>query len=225
MAKAARKRKKDDEDEEFEFPEFDEEEYLRKEIDLAKATFLSIGFAIPVALLLFELTLSGITIVAFFLGLGITFAMPRIFPFVPWPKVDWKRFERKDWIGQGSVFLFAWLAFWILLVNVPFADVTPPVIANVTVADAFKTTVSPAPGVQSDAVRNGTVWINATVYENAGIDNVTISVGGVEHVPVALPGSVYSLRLVVLPGGPQVEIRARDSAQLVAAFGFTLKVV
>ena len=40
--------------------------------------------------------------------------------------------------------------------------------------------------IQSDAVHNGTVWINATVYENAGIDNVTT----IEHDGAGNPTAI-----------------------------------
>ena len=169
VAKAAKKRKKDEEDEEFEFPEFDEAKYLRHEIELAKATFVTIVLAIPVAVLLYSLTLAGVTIVAFFLGLGITFALPRIFGLLPWPKIDLAGFERKDWFGQGGTFLFSWLAFWILLINVPFADITPPSIEGVSVNNVL------VPNESSYHVVYSPVVINATILENGALSSVVLT--------------------------------------------------
>ena len=217
VAKAAKKRKKDDEDEEFAFPEFDEGKYLRHEIDMAKATFVTIILAVPLAVLLYALTLAGVTIVAFFAGLTITFALPRIFGVLPWPKIDLAGFERKDWFGQGGTFLFSWLAFWILLINVPFADLTPPSIEAVT--------------VNGVAVRNGEghnfsagdFYINATVFENGVLDRLEFRVGST-MVNATGTGPQYRLPSVHLTSTTNVSILARDTAGHQATYSFTIAI-
>ncbi len=101
MVKAAKKRKKE-EDEEFAPPEFDEAGYLRKEVESAKVALVGVALAVPVAGLLYALTVAGVAIVAFFLGLAFVFLLPRFFRILPWPPVDTAKFERKDWITRLS---------------------------------------------------------------------------------------------------------------------------
>src|SRR6059036_4165170 len=123
---------------------------MRKELEGAKAAVVSVILAIGVAAVLYALTVAGLAIVAFFLGVATTFALPQLFNalrVLPWPKVDTTKFERRDWIGHGSTFLFSWLAFWILLLNTPFVDLTSPVIA--ATAFAGVTTVPINPVVQT----------------------------------------------------------------------------
>ena len=225
MVKAAKKRKKE-EDEEFEFPEFDEGTYLRKEVALAKATFVTIVLSIPVAGLLYALTIVNVPIVAFFLGLAITFTLPRVYAVLPWPRFDLAKFERKDWIGQGGTFFLSWLTVWILLLNVPFADVTPPLITNVTAYDGH-TQIDVRPGgvQQSQQLVRGTIWINASVFENGRLDSVTMTVQG--NIGPLTPKSLGSLRYSFeanLPETRDITIMARDGAGLESSFGFQLNV-
>ena len=217
VVKAAKKRKKDDADEEFAFPEFDEAQYLRHEIDLAKATVLTIVLAIPVAVLLYALTLAGVTIVAFFVGLGITFALPRIFGVMPWPKIDLTKFERKEWFGQGGTFLFSWLAFWILLVNVPFADLTPPSIEAVTVNGIA------VPNGEGRPFAAGEFYINATVLENGALESVVFKVGN-SLVNASGTGPQYRLPPVSISLSTRVIITARDMAGHEATYFFTIAI-
>src|SRR2546426_1806026 len=111
-------------------PEFDEVEFMHKEMRAAKATILVVLWTVPSALLSFGLTVAGAPIVAFFAGIGMMFLVKWIFPIL---KVDISQYKRKDWLGHGATFFFSWLAFWILLLNPPFADLTAPTFLSVTV--------------------------------------------------------------------------------------------
>ncbi|MBI4416962.1 MAG: hypothetical protein HY557_08265, partial [Euryarchaeota archaeon] len=82
MAKAAKRKKKED-DAKFELPEFNEVDYMRREIQGAKASIMTVILAVPVALLLFAVTLTGAAIAAFFLGLALTFLLPRVLRILP----------------------------------------------------------------------------------------------------------------------------------------------
>jgi hypothetical protein len=225
VVKAAKKRKKE-EDEEFRFPEFDERDYLRKEVLLSKATFVTLGLAIPVAVLLYGLTVVQIPIVAFFVGMAATFSLPRIFRMLPWPKLDLEKFERKDWVGQGGTFFLAWLTVWVLLLNVPFADVTPPVIAGVTVSQ--RGTVTTVFSGSSYGVKNDTLWINSTVFENGARASVTVNITGngtrTSSIVTGSP-STYALRIWIFNGTRTVTITAVDEVGLPATFQFYLNVV
>jgi hypothetical protein len=137
---------------------------------------------------------------------------------VPWPKVDTSEFERRDWIGHGGTFLFSWLAFWILFLNVPFVDVTAPVISDVRVNG-----VAVDPGVQSDQVPSGTVWVNFTIFENGELRNYGFTVGGTDVAAPTLGGSRYGAQ-VSLPSNVSrpVVITAEDGAGHVTTFEFDL---
>jgi len=227
VVKAAKKRKKEEEDEEFSFPEFDEEAYLRKEVDLSKASFVTIALAIPAGVLLYGLTLLQVPILAFFVGMAATFGLSRILPRIPWPKVDFAKFERKDWIGQGGTFFLAWLTVWVLLINVPFTDVTPPAFAGVSASDG-RMTIAISPGIQNSGLQSGTIWINASIFENGGLESVSITVTGFSSSAMApVPGfpTIWSTSIVLTsPANPTVTITARDAAGHETAFAFSLNV-
>lgn len=213
MARAAKKRKKEADDEEFQFPEFDEVDYMKREIEGAKAAILAVALAVPTAILLWALTVAGIPVVAFFLGLGLTVSLPRIYRVLPYPKVNTEKFERKDWAGHGVTFFFSWLAFWVLLLNPPFADVTSPMIAGVSVNG-----VALAPGgVQNDVIYRVNSTLNATVYENVALDSVVFIVNGTTYTPDAAPGSKFTLELPLPAGSHTITITATDVSGLTAS--------
>ncbi len=225
MPKAAKKRK-GDEDEEFKFPEFDEGEYLRKEIDLAKVTFVTIALSVGVAVLLFAMALEGLAVFAFLLGLVVTFALPRLLKVLPWPKIDLKRLERRDWFGQGAVFLFSWLAFWILLLNVPFADVTPPKVQGVTAANGVRTVslINDPNQTVLQQIEGPKVWVNVTVFENSNDLSLTISVNNTNVEWTRVPNApTYSFTLLG-KAAYLIAITASDGAGHVADFRLKLTV-
>ena len=121
---------KKDKGAEWKPPEFDEIEFMKKEMRAAKTTIIVVLWTLPSAVLSYGLTLAGVAVVAFFAGIGMMFLLKWIFPIL---KVDISEYKRKDWIGHGATFFFSWLAFWILLLNPPFADLTSPVILGVAV--------------------------------------------------------------------------------------------
>ncbi len=122
--------KKKDKGAEWKPPEFDEVEFMKKEMRAAKTTIIVVLWTVPSAILSYGLTLAGVAVVAGFAGLGMMFLLKWIFPIL---NVDISEYKRKDWIGHGATFFFSWLAFWILLLNPPFADLTSPVILGVAV--------------------------------------------------------------------------------------------
>ena len=217
MVKAAKKRKKD-EDEDVSIPEFDEVAYMRKEMNAAQASFVLIGLAVLVAGFLYGITVAGAPIVAFFLGLGITFLLPRVFKFLPWPKVDVSRFERRDWLSHSGTFFFSWLAFWILFLNVPFVDVTPPTIASVAVNGLPITG-----GSEQNLKKVGDpVFLNATVLENGELSNVDLVLTNATFSFVPIGGAGWSLRLLPASAFNNATIVATDTGGRSAEFSFNL---
>lgn len=233
VTKAA-KRKKEKDEPDFAIPEFDEGAYMRKEVEGAKAAVLSVILAVPVAAVLYGLAVIGLAIVGFFLGLALTFSLPRVFRIVdilPWPKVDTSKFERRDWIGHGSTFFFSWLAFWILLLNAPFVDLTSPVIGVTAWAGGLATVpMIEGVGLINDVVQNATasptVLFNVTILENVGIDQATITILGNPSPLRHIEGARYDFTyLPTATTSLTVEVSARDVSGRATTFGFTVQLV
>jgi hypothetical protein len=160
----AKKRRKE-EDEEFQLPEFNESDFLRKEITSAKMILLVVLLAIVAAIISYFLTLAGIVVVAFFAGLAVVLLLKYV------PKafgIDTSKLERKDWFGYGSTYFFAWLAIWVLVMNVPFSDVTPPGLY------VYVDGVSATPDVPVTIHGKNWAFVTAKATDNAGINVVLI---------------------------------------------------
>lgn len=229
VTKAA-KRKKEKDNLDFAFPEFDERAYMGKEVEGAKTAVVCVILAIPVAAALYGLAVVGLGIVAFFLGVALTFSLPRIFQvleILPWPKVETSKFERRDWFGHGATFFFSWLAFWILLLNAPFVDLTSPVIA-VTAWAGGASTIPMASGVTNDVVRNATatatVFFNVTILENVGVDDATITIRGNTSALDHVEGARYSFRYPPMDTTQfNVAVYARDVGGRETTFEFAVQ--
>src|SRR5438876_12368923 len=115
---ARRKRKEDAPD--WVAPDFDEVGYMRKEIEGARAAVATIAWAVIGALLAFALY-SVLPALAFFAGIAVGFGMYFVFLLIG---IKTESFKRRDWIGHGIPYLFSWLAFWIIVLNLPRSDYT-----------------------------------------------------------------------------------------------------
>lgn len=137
----ARKKRKREEEYEFKLPEFDEVEFMRKEVEAAKAAIATIFYALLVGVASYYLSLLGVAALAAPVGFAALYGLKYLYPLL---KLDMSKFDKKAWAGNGAIFLFAWLAFWVLLLNPPFLDISPPVIQRAKV-----------PGAQPEFVANG----------------------------------------------------------------------
>ncbi len=125
----AKKRKKTVEKKEhFKKPEFDEVEFMQKEIGNTKIALLSIIFSIPIAILAYVVTIAGLPVAAFLIGVGSIFLLKYVYQFF---NIETDKFENKDWLGNGAMFFLTWLAIWVLILNMPFSDLTNPTIGKV----------------------------------------------------------------------------------------------
>jgi len=128
----ARRKRKDDEPE-WTAPEFDEVGYMRTEIEAARAAVIVIAWAVVGAFVAFLLT-SVHPALAFVAGIAVAFGLYFVFPILG---INISGFKRRDWTSHGFVYFFSWLAFWILLLNPPFGDFTPPSIQAVSVSPYY----------------------------------------------------------------------------------------
>ncbi len=165
-------------------PTFDEVEFMRREIGAAKASVVSVVYAIPVALASYAMTVARLPgVVAFFAGLGLISLLYYLMPLIG---IDTSKYKRKDWLGHGSIVFFSWLAFWILLLNPPFGDFTRPDISNVAVASAASpgapalTCKSLFPGDNTPFSKgaNSTLYVTFRVTDNVAIASVNATMGG-----------------------------------------------
>ena len=147
-------------------PEFDEVKFMHTEMRAARATIAVVLWTVPAALLSYGLTLGGIAVVAFFAGIGMMFLLKWILPLV---KVDVSEYKRKDWLGHAATFFFSWLAFWILLLNPPFADLTSPTIVRVSI-DGKDIGCNPDPNA------GGNNTISVVAGDNVGVTRVSAGV-------------------------------------------------
>ncbi len=109
--------------EEYEFvpPEFDEEEFIRKDLYGTKVLLIVACFSIIIGILCSCLQLSfsdktglWLGLLLLFLGIAAIKPMLRLFRFDP------ELLERKSMVGNYILYLLLGLGIWILMVNPPF---------------------------------------------------------------------------------------------------------
>lgn len=150
----------DKEDLPFEVPEFNEDEFVRKELISFRTTVLLFVYSLLVALATYflwrsaDLPFVAVLLIALAAGGALPF-LYRLF------RVDISHFRRKEWIGTVLLHFFFWLGFTLLLSNPPFSDNATPVI------EAYA-----APSVQGVGEE---VRFVAYIGDNRGLDEQSIS--------------------------------------------------
>lgn len=140
MAKKRKKEKAEKEDYEFRPPEFDEKEFLSKELTDTKTLIWTVfyaalfGIGAGVIMLASEELLG----VAFMLGIAGIVSLKYFYPLL---KIDISTFQKKNWLGNIATFFFTFLAIWVLVLNVPISDHARPTVENVIVWVSDGTTV------------------------------------------------------------------------------------
>jgi hypothetical protein len=165
----AKKRKKDkkEEDEEYEFtpPDFDEKDFLKRELKDTKAALVSIGVAALFGVLAGALASidSSIVLPALLLGVAGILLLKYIYQLL---KVDISHFQKKNWVGIAGTFFFTFLAIAVLTINVPFIDLADPTVDKVIVwVDDGSPTLH---GLQYDSETSA--WTN--ISDDTGWDRV-----------------------------------------------------
>jgi len=244
---ARRKRKEDAVD--WTPPEFDEVDFMRKEIAGAKAAVVTITWAFVGALVSF--LLYRVTwVLAFFAGLFVFAGLLYVMPLLG---VRTSGFKRRDWAGHGGTYFFSWLAFWIILLNIPVSDITPPTI-DFVYAGAYSASLGADVGVTCAGPSGGTIAVpivggNDTFYflfrvgDNVGVGRVEVKVnaGSVTPEPAAgdanvcrglrdqiprYPEGTYVVRIPWSSGSTApipIEITASDAAGHTVALGVRIQ--
>ena len=122
MAKKRRiiEKKAQEEDYEFVPPEFDEEEFIRKDLYGTRVLFVVVAFAVIIGILC-SCVQKAFTDVGLFLGLLLLFlGVSAIKPLLKLVRFDPELLERKTMVGNYILYLLLGLGIWILLVNPPF---------------------------------------------------------------------------------------------------------
>lgn len=157
-----KKDKKEDEYE-FEMPKFDEKEFIEKEKKKAKTYFISFGFGIIMGIISRFLWVNispglrwGLTFLLAVCSIGFLAKVLQIF------NVDISKFGKKEWLGSIAFYFFTWLAIFILSINPPFYDASPPYIDAVSV-----------PSVQATG---GNVLIAAKITDNVEVEYARVNI-------------------------------------------------
>lgn len=118
----AKKRKKGEKVETYEWvpPQFDEKEFLKKDLRSTKSLMVTAGLAIPFGILAFGLgTLLGdLQTAAILLIFAGAAALKKIYPLLGIKESD---VDNKILAGNIAMFVFLALGIWIMLMNKPFS--------------------------------------------------------------------------------------------------------
>jgi hypothetical protein len=158
---AKRHKDKEDKEEELDFklPKFNEEEFVKKEKEKIRATFISFIFGVIIAFITFGfwMLLSASPfqwMLTFLFGLFTASWLRYLFIRL---KIEEKVLERKGMFTSYAIYFLTWLFVLIILVNPPFYDGDAPTIQHVALPDMQEI--------------NGTVKIIAHVTDNTRIQN------------------------------------------------------
>lgn len=195
MAKKRKKDKKQDEEYEFRPPEFDEREFLKKELRDTRAAIAAVGVAVLFGIVAGLITAlsSGLVLVAFMIGMAGLVSLRYVYNMIGF---DISGFTKKNWAGTAVTYFFTFLAIWVLLINTPFADLTDPSVEKVTIWVDNGTTIN---GIEYDASELSWKPMNETIVLNQLIhtwDTYTINItariadsGGIAVAEIALNSS------------------------------------
>jgi hypothetical protein len=159
MAKKKLRKVEEEDDDEFGPPPFDEREFYSTELELAKATMVAALWGILIAVVaaaVFAFTAS------FYIGLAVgVLAALALKPMLDRLRIITRQLETMKWLGMFFSYFMCWVAFWILLVNPPIMDLSPPQLRDRT----------PAFQELGSALR-----ISIEIKENSGINSLTADI-------------------------------------------------
>jgi hypothetical protein len=127
LAKKRRQKIEKKEEYDFDFPEFDEHQFISLELNKAKIALVAFLYAILIVFITYQLY--HITYPDARAPMALGFLAVAAIPFISrFLRIDISEFDWKNWVGAGAVYVFSWLAIFIILVNPPFSDFVEPEI-------------------------------------------------------------------------------------------------
>lgn len=124
----AKRKKLDSEENEddviFTPPDFDENEYLKNEVNKGKMLIFTFILAVIIGIVSGYMHVYGQASLAVVITFGILFTISSIFEKF---KIE-KPIDKKGWMSMIGVYFFTWLIFWIIVLNPPFNDLSAPQI-------------------------------------------------------------------------------------------------
>ena len=202
-------------DEVFKFPDFDRKKFAEEEINRSKAAIVVVMFAAVMGVVSAFVYLRSNPSFAWPLSamIGIpAFALIKyIYPMVG---VKTDLMKKKDYVSHAFIYFLAWLSVFIILMNPPFADYSPPVVEDIHL-EGFDgtnwTTYDPALSSNYTEYR-----IVARAYDNTEVAMVEISTDGGAHWEKMVPiddgtgRTAYIHPLDYTGGAIPYQIRATD---------------
>ncbi|MCG7844538.1 MAG: hypothetical protein MIO90_03810 [Methanomassiliicoccales archaeon] len=169
---AQKKKKEPEVKEEYNFipPDFNEREFLEKDITITKTVLVTALLALGFGVVAYFTTNISYAI-GVLLIFGGAIGLKYIFNLLPW---DISAVEKKSWLGNGAMFFFLALGIWILLLNPPFGDTVDPQIQDMEVWAGDVELTRPYNSVPLGQ----TITFNATVTDNGGLSQVQFSFTG-----------------------------------------------
>lgn len=198
------RRKRKESEPEWVPPEFDDVGYMRQEIEGAKVALVTIAWAFVGAVIAVVAYDYVHPVVGFFLGLMTFGALYFVLPIIGLPIAG---FKRRDWASHGITYFFSWLAFWILLLNPPFADHTAPTLSALMVGPYTPSTPGALPAAGTVTCVAGT--LGSTVDVNPGTNSTLLILFratdnvAVARVAASLTTTGAPTNLTVIPVGGQ----------------------
>ena len=187
MAKKRKKEKQEKEGFEYKPPEFDEEEYLRKEVRDSKTLLVTIAYAALIGIASYGVMFTEVALAAL-LGIIAVVFLRHIYPLIG---IDTSAIEKKQWAGNIVMYLFTWLAVWILLTNPPFSDIAGPTIKDdkVYFEDNDGLWILINSTNKGDIPGFTNLSLNVTIADNVKVDPDTVIVTiRIEEEEVTSPG-------------------------------------
>jgi len=219
---AQKKKKEDEPKEEYNFvpPDFNEREFLEKDMAATKTVLITAVLAV-----LFGAIAYLTTDITFVIGLMLLIAgavgLKYIIQMMP---LDLSTVENKTWLGNGALFFFLALGIWILLLNPPFSDTIDPEINDMQVWNGNVQLAKPYNNVPV----NQTITFNATVTDNGDLSMVQFTItgtgGGTWDMTESSDGR-YEYVHTFVNGFYNIIVTATDETGNEATLNFTVNVV
>ncbi|MFW6304158.1 MAG: hypothetical protein ACOC1V_00085 [Candidatus Saliniplasma sp.] len=173
MAKRKKRDKEEDEEFEYEFPEFDRKEYMLDELRKGKCVYISVALAPVFSIIAHYIFMySGHqALLGFLVGLTGIGLLKTLFQIAG---IDISELGKKEWALSVAMYLFTFLAVWVILMNPPFSDFAAPTLNEVELEFEDDGEILEHDNVTAGEEYN--VTIIATISDNVEVDHDSVQV-------------------------------------------------